>query len=214
MEKVRIRFEKTGNARFISHLDLMRTMCRAFRRAQIPMKYTEGFNPKPKMIFGNPLSLGYESLDEVCDMEIDVSGGLEEIRERLAAQLPAGLRPSKIYIRESKISDISFAKYDMTITTDAFDKKAVEQLLSREDITVIKKSKSGEKEANIAPLIKESSVREENGNIVITAVVAFSSSASLNPDHIAKALRRYISEDFEVQYRKTATLGADGKIFI
>lgn len=214
MEKVRIRFEKTGNARFISHLDLMRTMCRAFRRAEIPMRYTEGFNPKPRMVFGNPLSLGYESLDEICDMEIDVSAGLEEIRERLSAQLPAGLKPSKIYLRESKISDIGFARYEMTVKTSAFSAEDVKALFSRGDITVVKKSKSGETETNIVPFINSLAVTARDRDIVIDAVVAFSSSASLNPDHLAKAIRRYISEDFEVRYKKTATLGADGKIFI
>ncbi len=61
---IRLKFKKTGNLQYISHLDLVRTMHKVIVRADLPLWYTEGFNPKPKMIFAAPLSIGTESLSE------------------------------------------------------------------------------------------------------------------------------------------------------
>ena len=65
MRCVRIWFKKMGMSRYVSHLDLMRAMTRAIRRANLPLWYTEGFNPHPYMTFALPLSLGMESLCEI-----------------------------------------------------------------------------------------------------------------------------------------------------
>ena len=67
MRNVRIRFSKTGRARYISHLDLSRVMQRSLRRAGIPLWYTEGFNRHPYVTFAAPLSLGFEGLQETMD---------------------------------------------------------------------------------------------------------------------------------------------------
>ncbi len=215
MLKIRIRFEKTGNARFISHLDLMRTMCRAMRRAEIPLKFTAGFNPRPHMVFGNPLSLGYESLDEVCDVELNLdSANFEDIKNRLNATLPNGLFVTELYERESKISDIGFAEYKITVTTDKFSADDIKALMSGKSLIVTKKSKSGERETDILPLIAKHSVCESGGKIEIYATVAFSNTASLNPDNISKAIRRYLCEEFDVRYIKLASLDANLKKFL
>ena len=70
MKEIRIRFKKTGRAKFISHLDLTRTMIRAVRRAGIPVWYTEGFNRHPYVTFAAPLSLGFEGLNECMDTRL------------------------------------------------------------------------------------------------------------------------------------------------
>ena len=70
MREVRLRFSKTGRLKYISHLDINRAMSRAFKRAEIPLWYTEGFNPHPYMSFSLPLSLGVESLCESVDIRL------------------------------------------------------------------------------------------------------------------------------------------------
>ena len=90
MGKLRFRFEKTGRAKYISHLDLMRTFQRAFLRAGIDVKHTEGFNPHPYISIVLPLSLGSESLCEYLDAEIN--GRAAEAVKGLNSALPEGIR--------------------------------------------------------------------------------------------------------------------------
>lgn len=92
-----IRFQKTGVICYTSHLDIMKVFKRSFKRAGIRLAYSQGFNPHPKMGFAQPLSLGYESLDEYIEFEtadaIDPAGvpGAAEILERMRALMPEGL---------------------------------------------------------------------------------------------------------------------------
>ncbi|HBT64885.1 MAG TPA: hypothetical protein DEB10_09535, partial [Ruminococcaceae bacterium] len=79
MKEVRIRFRKIGRAKYISHLDLTRTMTRALRRAGIPIWYTEGFNRHPYVTFASPLSLGFEGLCESMDIRLVQDMPMEEL---------------------------------------------------------------------------------------------------------------------------------------
>jgi radical SAM-linked protein len=89
--KVRIRFRKTGDLRLISHHDLMRCFERMLRRAGLPFHSTEGFNPKPRLIFPLPLPLGIVGCREVAELELDDDISAAEVRDRLARCTPAGL---------------------------------------------------------------------------------------------------------------------------
>ena len=71
MRSVRIWFSKTGTAKYISHLDLTRCLIRTFRRTTVPLWYTEGFNPRPHLVFGLSLPLGVEGLCEDFDIRLD-----------------------------------------------------------------------------------------------------------------------------------------------
>ena len=88
----RVRFEKTGMLKFIGHLDILRTFQRAFRRAEVPLQYSLGFNPHPLLSFANPLGLGMTSEDEYADITLDREMSNEEILTRMNEQLPAGLK--------------------------------------------------------------------------------------------------------------------------
>jgi radical SAM-linked protein len=91
-DKVRIRFSKAGSLRFISHHDLMRCFERMLRRAALPFHSTQGFNPKPRLVFAAPLPLGMVGRREVADLELDEVVATEEIQSRLAGESPAGLQ--------------------------------------------------------------------------------------------------------------------------
>ena len=91
----RICFSKTGRLKFIGHLDLLRTFQRAFRRAEVPLAYSQGFNPHPLLSFANPLGLGMTSADEYADLTLETPMDNEEILRRTNAQLPPGLSLSR-----------------------------------------------------------------------------------------------------------------------
>jgi len=90
-DKVQIRFQKGGDLRFVSHHDLMRCFERMLRRAGLPFHATQGFNPKPRMVFALSLALGLVGREEVVELELDAELPPEEIGERLARQAPAGM---------------------------------------------------------------------------------------------------------------------------
>ena len=92
MFNVRIQFEKKGGAAYISHLDLMKTLQRALLRAQLPVKYTEGFNPHIYLSILVPLSTGYQSEYDLCDFGLLLDSCPDDLAERLNRALPQGLR--------------------------------------------------------------------------------------------------------------------------
>src|SRR6516225_7516035 len=95
-DKVRIRFRKDGPLRLLSHHDLMRTFERMLRRADLPFRRTQGFHPKPRLVFALSLPLGVVGRDEVVELELDQELPPEEIHDRLARQAPAGLSVTSV----------------------------------------------------------------------------------------------------------------------
>ena len=90
-QRVRLTFRKEGALRFISHHDVMRTFERILRRTGLPLHASAGFNPRPRISFPAALGVGIASEGEVCEFDLDGWVAPDEIRERVAAQMPAGL---------------------------------------------------------------------------------------------------------------------------
>src|ERR1700719_3238909 len=90
-DKVRFRFRKDGALRLLSHHDLMRCFERMLRRAALPVRQSQGFHPKPRLIFALSLPLGVIGCEEVAELELDEIIPPEEVRERLARQAPDGM---------------------------------------------------------------------------------------------------------------------------
>lgn len=95
-QRVRIRFSKQGNLRFVGHRDVMRCFERWFRRADLPLSFSEGFHPKPRVTFPAPLAVGIEGLDEVMEFELSAPWPAETLRERLLRHAPPGIRLRKV----------------------------------------------------------------------------------------------------------------------
>jgi radical SAM-linked protein len=91
--RIRLRYSKFGKVRFLGHRDLARVWERAWRKAQLPIVYTEGFSPRPKMHFGLALSTGYESLGEYLDVDVPDDAGIDvdALPGRLTPLLPDGV---------------------------------------------------------------------------------------------------------------------------
>lgn len=89
--KVSLNYTKTGDARYFGHLEMVNIFARAFRRARISLKFTQGFHPKPKLSFTDPLPVGMESLNESLNIEIPEDTNLNEMIDQINGQLPTGL---------------------------------------------------------------------------------------------------------------------------
>lgn len=104
----RLLFTKTGRARYISHLDLMRTFQRAFARAKIPIKHTEGFNPHPFVSIALPLSVGFSSQCEILEFGLLEGTTYAEVPERLTAAMPEGIIVHQCYPAERKLKELNY----------------------------------------------------------------------------------------------------------
>ncbi len=191
--KVRVKFSKTGSLKFISHLDLQRTMQSAFLRSKLPIYYSEGFNPHPKVVFSPPLSVGVSSLTEFVDVKMLAEVSHEEIAEKLNASFPKGLHAHACYTPEAKFGDIKWGlyeiKYELTNEVPADICEKAKAALTAEEIIVEKFSKkTGAKTVNIAGGIRFCSA-ELHGNILtVRAKLSCDEAAFVNPKYVTETL--------------------------
>lgn len=192
---LRIKFKKTGKLQYISHLDLVRTMHKIIIRAKLPIWYTEGFNPKPKMVFAAPLSIGTESFSEFMDVRLTEYMSTEEALRALNANMTDEMQVIEAYYPETKFTEMRWLSYTVLIKTDNADKalaEACEKALNAEKIEVLKNTKSGEALVDIKPLIRSASAVLDGENIRISAVLSSDPSTFLNPEYVIKALREKV----------------------
>lgn len=192
---VRIRFVKKGNLQYVSHLDLQRTLHRVLIRAGIPMWYTKGFNPHPKISFGYPLSIGTESVCEFLDMRIEREISMADIISQLNCELTDEMYVYDAYEAKTDANDVAFADYTVKIcTTGGGPAMAgkIAAVLARDEVFMTKKTKSGEKEINIIELIDSCKVGwcDESREVVMDLRLATGSARNLNPELLISALKR------------------------
>ena len=205
---IRLKFIKVGTLQYISHLDLQRTFNRIINRACLPVWYTKGFNPHIKMVFSTPLSVGSESVCEYLDIRIDREMSCEEIMARLNAEMTEEFHIIDAYVPDSDFSDIKWATYKISVTTKGADRALAEKVrstLTQSPLTLVKKTKAGEKEIDIIPLIYSVNAEydKETGSIDIEATVSASSSEYLNPEMLISGLKNklgILSDDPTEEY--------------
>ena len=189
---IRTKFNKEGDMIYISHLDLQQLLQRAFRRAEIDLVHSQGFNPHPKISYGNALALGTESQGEYFDVEIvDESITIDEYLTKMNGQLPEGIK----FIKAMEItketpslaSTIEYGEYIFTIElekslTKEFVKSQLLEFMSNEEIMITKRNKKGKiVESNIRPMIKQFDILDLQDNLIILeATIATGSKANLN----------------------------------
>lgn len=203
MREVRLLFSKTDRCKYISHLDINRCMSRALTRAKIPLWYTEGFNPHPYMSFSLPLPLGVESMCE--SLEIRIIGEItnEEIKNRLNAVLPDGIRILDVYEDFRDCSQIAFSdyvfKYEFQNNEEAV--KKINTVLQRDSITALKRGKQRHKkvlkEVNIKPLIDQYGISECGENVVLNARLAAGQKQNLSPELFSQTILNLAGLEFE-----------------
>lgn len=203
MREVRLRFSKTGRLKYISHLDINRAMSRALKRAQIPLWYTEGFNPHPYMSFSLPLSLGVESLCESVDLRIIGDITNDKIKNRLNNVLPQDIKIVDVYDDFRDNSEIVYSdyvyKFEFKDNEAAFEK--IKNVLSSDEIIALKKGKQGRKrvmkETNIKSFIDKYSISIRNDVIVLNIRLLAGPEKNLNPSLLFDTIIRLIDMDFE-----------------
>ena len=195
----RLLFEKTGSAVWMSHLDLMRLMQRAFKRAGLPLTHTHGFNPRPSVSIALPLSVGVESVCELLDFDLEGElPPMETIQTRLNAALVPGIAVRQVYMDGRKIRDLALLRcrlgleYDGGIPAGATD--AIATLFARESLMVEKKSKNGIREQDIRPMIRELSVAQTGEKELRVEALITCQNPSLNPMQLYGAIVRYLPE--------------------
>lgn len=197
-------FQKTGNAIYISHLDLMRVFQRAFKRAGLPLTHTQGFNPRPSVSIALPLSLGVESHCELLDFDLERAGfSNEEIKEKLNQNLIDGVDIIHVYNETQKIKHIAYLdcclafEYDQDIPEGA--QTQITTLFQQDQLLVDKKSKTGIVEQDILPMIKKMAVEVLNDHEIIINARICCQNPALNPSQLHAAITKYlpdISPDF------------------
>ena len=206
MAEHRILFTKGGTAKYISHLDLMHTMERAFLRAGITIRHTEGFHPHPYVSIPLPLPLGFSSDCELMEFGLVSGSTLEALPEQLTKALPSGICVLDCYESGAPFKKLAFVRYAVTLE---FDTPVAEQaaeafraLTARESFIVqksSKKSKTGFTEVDIIPLIEAVEEVRAEGTFLYLTLLLKAQNPGLNPDVLLRGFREEYP-DFPVCY--------------
>ena len=215
----RILFEKTGNAVYISHLDLMRLFQRAFKRGGLNLKHTQGFSPRAMVSIALPLSVGVESCCEILDYELVGQDELSdaEILERLNRTMPAGVRVLEAYDSSRKPKELTHLdiairlEYDNGVPEGAAEE--IRELFSRESLIVTKRGKNGPVDQDLIPMITDLEVLEISKQELELQCRVCAQNPSLNPQQMVTAIENHLHKpDFARIFRREA-IAADGTIF-
>lgn len=216
----RLLFKKTGNAVWMSHLDLMRVFQRAFKRAGLPLTHTQGFNPRPSVSIALPLSVGVESECELLDFDLDGEQvPCDEILTRLNRALVEGVQVLQVYEAGRKIRDLSLLHCQVTLEYDNGIPEntlpALQDLFGRESLIVPKKGKNGAQEQDIIPMLKKVAfLTAGEGELVLDCVVCCQ-NPTLNPMQLVAAIELHLPElkpNF-AKCRRIEIFDADNNIF-
>lgn len=187
MSNYRITFAKRGALSFISHLDFNHSFIRILKRAGLPLRYSEGFNPRPKIVFGLPLSVGMEGENEIVDIGLTDELSCEEVKEKLAKSIPADMEIKDVCIPELKVKNIELAEYTVTFSDFYGNADRVCEILKNPP-QVLKHTKSGDKMTDIGHMIKKVSATNENGSFILHLTLTAFDSNYLNPEYVVSAL--------------------------
>ncbi len=202
MNKLRLKFTKNGPIKFIGHLDVMRYFQKAIRRADIDIKYTEGYSPHQVLSFAQPLSVGSTSDGEYLDMTVNTMNSKEDIMERLNRVMNEGIKITAIEELPEKSPNAMTASYAARYLVrfrDSFIpdfdwKKAMDEFLLQDSIPAMKKTKSGEKEINIKKLIFDYELRDDNS---VEFLLSMSSSATLKVTLLFDTFFKSLGREFD-----------------
>lgn len=161
--RLRITFAKVGPLRYTGHLDLHRLWERAARRAELPLAYSQGFHPQPKLTIAAALPLGFSSRCEVLDMRLEQAIALEGLREKLQQTLPTGIQVTSVETVDEKLPAlqtlVASAEYQVTLTDSSSSfrvdrvelQRRIDSVLASESIVRERRGKT----YDLRPLIEE-----------------------------------------------------------
>ena len=206
-----VRFGKKSRLRFISHLDLQRFLHMALNRTGLPVLYSQGFNPHPLMAFGSALALGWTSEYEIIDVRLAAPMGRKRCEECMRRALPEDMPVLEVKLVDDRYPSAmaQVVASDYRITLDGENAQAViDQIpafLKSEQVMAIKKTKSGEKEVNIRPLVLRLEAGEDD---VVCARLMLTEKEALKADLLIRALAEMAGvEAPEMRVHRVSLLG-------
>ena len=196
MADQRILFTKSGTAQYISHLDLMHTMERAFLRAGITIRHTAGFHPHPYVSIPLPLPLGFSSDCEIMEFGLMDGATMETLPQQMNDALPAGIQVLQCYEGGQAFKKLAYVRYDITLEFDGNlavkAAEALHSLLNRESFVVqkrSKKAKSGFTEVDIIPLVEAVEEVRADGSFLYLTILLKAQNPGLNPDVLLQGFK-------------------------
>lgn len=214
VSKIRFQFTKGEEVKFISHLDLVNVFTRAFRRANIPIAYSQGFSPHPKINFSSALPVGTTSLAEFADIELEEDIDPEKFMRDVNFFLPTGvniIKSKKIPLRSSSLmSQVNYGSYVVRIPKNEYNKtdlnEKIELINSSEHILIDRKQKNRQStkqdrgkvsQIDIKPFIKSIKLTSNNNDIFqIEMIIKESIAGKVRPEEITSLLfGEYASDD-------------------
>lgn len=211
MYKLRFCFEKNGPAAYISHLDLMKALQRSFVRAGIPVKYSQGFNPHIEMSIVVPLSTGYETRCDLCDLDLVVDELPENFVSSLNAVMPWGMKVLHAGPADRPVREIACCSYEISLP--AGDTDAMKALFEQ-PVLLEKRSKRGRKEVDLREYIRQLDFVTE-GDKTLCRCVLLAGNDSLNPMYLTQALKNagLVEQEAVAKYVRTGILDENLEIF-
>lgn len=222
---IRALFTKKNYLRYLSHLDLMRLFHRSFNRSQIPIKYSEGFNPHPKFSIAHPLSLGIESEGEFIDIDLVEKIPIEEFISKMNDSLPKDIQIIKAEYVEDETSItklISYAYYEIKFQiSKSLEQEEIKNLikgwLDKEEILISRYRKKGKNkilvEENIKPLIGNVIIKDfdEDNFLIMNTLFKIGETGNLKPMDFMEAMNRDLdlNVDMDLVYIKRLMLYAE-----
>lgn len=187
--KMLVVFQKSPRLRHIGHLDLMRAMQRALRRSDLPLKYSQGFNPHILLTFASPLSVGFSGEREVMEVPLERPVSENVFFDKLSATLPEGTPLVSVRAVDdahpAPMARLTAASYRLLLSGDV-EKigKALPAFISRDAIPAMRKTKTGEKPCDLRPMIFDLRLMGDT----MYATLAFNEKATCKPDLLLDAL--------------------------
>ncbi len=219
-----LRFEKIGNMRFISHLDLVRLFKRAIKRAEIKVAYSNGYNPHELINVVQPLSLGYESTGEYFEIDTLTAYDAESLADMLNESMPKGIKftaAKQIERRSSNLSSLCVSALYEAVLPLKSENTGLLQLnafLSQDVITIIKKDKKTKelKEKDVKDMIYSVSAESDEGKTVLIMELRCASNETLNPGKLLESLFKFSGLDITAEHcritrKELYATGSSGK---
>lgn len=207
-----IKYTKEADIKFISHLDLLRTIQRSIRRSGLPIHYSKGFNPHMATAIAQPLSVGVYSDGEYMDAEFDGEVEISEMLQKLNENSARGVRfLNAVLIPEPKHNEKKFpqamalidgARYIIKIKYSSLDnfEKEMETLMNKEEWTMVKRSKRAEKEVNIRPMVKEIKYWTKDDSAIFNILISAGSREHLSADLFVDLIKKNTTNVLEDEF--------------
>lgn len=224
--KIRIKFRKWGSMKFIGHLDMMRYFQKVMRRANVDIRYSEGFSPHQIMSFAAPLGVGITSDGEYFDIEVHSTKSSAEMIADLNdtmvdgvdivgyVALPDDAKPAMSIVAAADYI-LSYKKgYESPFDTEEWKKHLEETFTSQSSFTILKKTKKSEREVDLKPLVYAFDVIESEGIPAFYIKVSTGSTDNIKPELVLSSIYDKLGLDYEesaIAIHRKDVYAADGK---